>query len=508
MLKFEFNEGTGTTVMDEASKLTGTFGLPVDPANNPLVVADSPSAKSGDKAISLNVGNDLGQGFLVIDDSTQPILDLATNAFTFETWVKIDPNDVRVYEGLGGYGSSIKMGLNNGQLLFTLLGIVDIPSGLDVPKDAWHHVAVVWEPGVGATFYLDGGSATPVAETRLPRAFTDHYLVIGAETAAGNATQAMMDRFRVHKSALTAEQLDSVAATTKAVLPSTLVAYDFSESAAPWQSSATTARPAITSNNHIENTSRPSFITDTPSGKTGDSALNFKSGQRVVIDDSGALISLDQGDSSFTMQAWVKFGQQPGARSVLYFSNGPGGALSFSVTQDRRVFVTTLGILDVQSSAFVPDDNGWHHVAVVHENGKELRFYVDGNLSDTIAYTGGVTFGRTDTAAYLGCESYGSLPYVGSLDRLRVTSGVLTAEQLDSWPIPGVQPGSPELSIESLVQVAWPTIPAGYSLQSSSDLGEPKNWTTVTNKPLVGSQGYYLLFPQTAGKVFYRLYKP
>jgi len=51
-------------------------------------------------------------------------------------------------------------------------------------------------------------------------------------------------------------------------------------------------------------------------------------------------------------------------------------------------------------------------------------------------------------------------------------------------------------------------MPGGYSLQSSTDLGDTKNWTTVTNTPLVGSEGYFMVFPSTSAKVFYRLYKP
>src|SRR5439155_17271219 len=47
--------------------------------------------------------------------------------------------------------------------------------------------------------------------------------------------------------------------------------------------------------------------------------------------------------------AWVKFPGQPAGRQVFFYSNGPGGAISFSVNTDRTVFVTTLGIADVRS---------------------------------------------------------------------------------------------------------------------------------------------------------------
>jgi hypothetical protein len=511
LLDFSFNEGTGTNVTDSASKLVGTLGIVPDDTINPVVVAGSPAGTASDKAVSLNVGNSTGQGFLFVDDSDSPIMStLATNAFTIETWVKIDPSDVREYEGLGGYGSSIKLGLHNGYILFTLLGIVDIESTLYVgADDTWHHVAVAWQPGVGATFFLDGGNETSMADTNSPRAFSNNYLVIGAETVGGNTAQASYDRFRIHKAVLTASQLDSVAATPKAALSSTLVAFNFNESAAPFASSATTVRKAVPSNDYLVSTKKPTFVTDTPSAKSGDYALNFASGNQVIVADPNTTLALDQSDSSFTIQAWIKLGVQPSAntKSVFFFNNGPGGALSFAIRKDMHVVMTTLGVLDVESAAIVPNDGGWHHVAVVHENGKEMRFYVDGSLQDTYAYTGGVIFSRTETSFMFGSESGGN-PFVGSIDRFKLAKGKLTVDELDWWPVPGVQPGSPTLTIQNSVKLTWPTMPGGYSLQSSTDLGDTKNWTTVTNTPLVGSEGYFMVFPSTSAKVFYRLYKP
>ena len=130
----------------------------------------------------------------------------------------------------------------------------------------------------------------------------------------------------------------------------------------------------------------------------------------------------------------------PATRQVFYFNNGPGGALSFSIFTNRTVFVTTLGILDQSSNAAIPDDGNWHHIAVVHENGTEFRFYVDGALADTQPYTGGVNFTRTDEVFYLGSEPTFGLQYTGMLDRLKVTKGVLTAEELD-FPAGGNPPG-------------------------------------------------------------------
>jgi hypothetical protein len=497
LLDFEFNEGKGLTTADSANNLIGTFGYGTVASDT-----NSPAATANDKSVSLNFGNATSQGFLAVDDSNNPLMAFATNqAFTMEAWVYMDPTDLRQFEGIGAYGSSYKMGLNAGQLLFTLFGIVDIPSGLFVPLDsAWHHVASVWEPGVGVTFYLDGTPAV-VAETRVPRAYQNNFLTIGAEGITGNAIQGSIDRFRVHKAALTAADIDSDSKNPKAPLASTVVAYNFNESAPPYASAVTPARPAY-------DFSLPTWINDTPSGKTNDFALNFATGKFVTVNDPDLKVALDQTDPSFTVQAWVKFSGLPATRMVLFFNNGPGGAISFSINNDRTVFVTTLGILDANSTAVVPDDGAWHHVAVVHENGKELRYYVDGILGYTRAYTSGVIFTRTQTFFTLGSEPGGGLQYSGSLDRLKVTSGMLTPGQLDFWPIPGVQPGSPSLSIATVELISWPTTPAGYKLQSSTDLHDPKTWTDVTNTPSLGGGKYFVLVPPTQNQVFYRLFKP
>jgi len=226
----------------------------------------------------------------------------------------------------------------------------------------------------------------------------------------------------------------------------------------------------------------------------------------VVGSDPNGALRLDNGD--FTLQAWVKFGAQPMNRSVLFFNNGPGAAISFSVA-NRRPFVTTLGILDQASNAAIPDDGGWHHIAVVHETGKELRFYVDGILGDSVAYTGGVLIDtRTDTVFYLGSEPGGNLPFIGRLDRLSFTRGIVPAEKLDFRPTPGVDPAAPKLSVQTVVEVAWPTLPAGYKLQSTLTPENPASWTFVSQAPLAAEGIYKFYAPVTSAKTFYRLIKP
>ncbi len=182
----------------------------------------------------------------------------------------------------------------------------------------------------------------------------------------------------------------------------------------------------------------PIFISDTPSGKAGDFALQFTNGQYMIVNDPSKKLQLDTNNPSFTLQAWVKFSGNPSGRMVFFYNNGPGGAVSFSVNTDRTIFVTTLGIKDQSSTAAIPDDGNWHHIAVIHENGVAFTFYVDGVLSDTEPYTSGVLLNRSTAQSFfsIGSEWNGALQYTGAVDRLKMTSGMLNPDELDYQAVP------------------------------------------------------------------------
>jgi len=97
---------------------------------------------------------------------------------------------------------------------------------------------------------------------------------------------------------------------------------------------------------------------------------------------------------------------------------------------DNTLAVTTFGILDAYSKAIISGDGKWHHIAAVHEQGVELRFYVDGKLGDTLPYTGGVRYASTPNFN-LGSEASGVNPYVGYMDRLKITRGAVAESKLD-----------------------------------------------------------------------------
>lgn len=425
LLDFEFDEGSGTRVTDSVNSLSGGPG---DPANPPTFITGSPSGRPGDSAVEFAAG----QYFVVDDPDTRVQLDQANPAFTLQAWVKFSGNPAgrMVFFYSNGPGGAISFSVNNNRTVFvTTLGIADVPSAAAIPDDeAWHHIAVVHEPGLELRFYVDGvlGDSVPYTSgvnfTRTQRLFS-----IGAEWNGALQYTGAVDRLRVTSGTLTPEQLDF-----HAVPPTALVDFQFDEG------SGTQVTDNINSlvGNPGNAANPPTFETAAPSGQTGDSAVHFEPGQYFVVDDPDTRVQFSPTRPDFTLQAWVKFDGTPAGRMVFFYSNGPGGAVSFSVNNNRTVFVTTLGIADVPSAAAIPDDGEWHHIAVVHESGLELRFYVDGVLGDTVPYTSGVNFTRTQRLFSIGAEWNGALQYTGSVDRLKVTSGILAPEQLDYQKVP------------------------------------------------------------------------
>jgi hypothetical protein len=500
LARFEFNEGTGATVTNTAGTLTGALGRIANPDSNPQSNASSPAGTASDLSVTIVDPT----GYLLVDGTDAPGLQAVDQPLTVEAWILIPEDAVPRPEGIAGFGSSWKFGLlPNGNVGFTLFGVVDGDSGILPSLGVWTHVAVTWVPGESITFFVDGVAQTVLEETRPMRAPLNNYLGVGSGGLI-EPVYASIDRLRVHRAVLAEGDLDSVAATPKAALASTVVSYSFNESAAPYASTGSLQRPALPAQAIIVQGESPTWVTDAPSGQTGDTALSFDGNDVIVVDDPSQVMTFESGD--FTVQAWVKPGVLP-TRRIIFRNNGPGGAFSFSVTPDRLLFVTAYGILDISSvTARIPDDNNWHHVAVMHRNGVDMRFFVDGVLLSTVPYTQGIIYTRTETTFLIGSE--GGSPFVGSMDRVQVDNAILEPADLDFWRIPGVDPGIPELEVGTAVSIAWPSAATGFTLESTTDLTVPQTWTPINQVPTVVGDKYYILLPTPEDETFYRLTRP
>jgi hypothetical protein len=245
----------------------------------------------------------------------------------------------------------------------------------------------------------------------------------------------------------------------------------------------------------------PAWTNDTPVGQPGDFALAFNGAARVSIPDTNHLIGPNLINGDYTLETWLKLplGFSPATRMVMFQYEGFPG-FSFSINTGRTLHTTAFTIKDINSTAVVPNDNAWHHAAVVHENGVEMRFYLDGVLASTIAYTNGLG-SRSNYSLTIGGASSGANLFTGTLDRIRYTPYALSPTQFD---FPAAPPSLEVRKTGSNLRLAWPAVHTGYVLESASGFPSP-NWTPLTYSVQDG-ENQALIVPTNTSR-FYRLRK-
>jgi hypothetical protein len=236
--------------------------------------------------------------------------------------------------------------------------------------------------------------------------------------------------------------------------------------------------------------SLPTLFNEGSSGIATDLAASFDGSQaNHVIDASGAL---QIEDTDYTLEAWIKIEGPLPSRRIIFGYGIPGG-YSLSVAPDNTLFTTTYGIADIPSSASLPDDGAWHHVAVVHENMTEMRFYIDGTLGDSISYTQSVNR-ADDQTFYVGHEINGVNPWLGSIDRIRITRTALEPDQFDlnSTSSPTQTNINIATNPDRSVTLSWD---GSGTLQSSDRVAGPwvdeANATSPTQTEATESQRFY-----------------
>jgi hypothetical protein len=509
---FNFNEGSGGNIANTTASLNGTLGtVPVDPVNDTVALeTDSPSALPGDGSFS-----NLGNGFLMANDTTR-VLEITNGPITMEAWVKINGSFGKPTEGIVAYGNSYKMGLKGGRQVFTLFGFADITNVLGgaIAPDQWVHLAAVWTPGTGVDFYVDGNHNFVANTNTRARAIQHTYLSLGSENV-NNTLVGSFDRIRIHNAVVAAGDLDTNSASPKATFASTIVSYDFNQTSFPATNSLSPQLPADTAVDVLPLiTGRPLWVSGV-TGTGGDTALAFFATNRATVPDPTPLIVTNNANGNYTIETWAKLplDYAPAVRAIMFQYTGIPG-FSFSINTDRTLHTTAFGKNDRASTAQVPNDGAWHHLAVVHRDGVAFDFYIDGVLKQTVAHPNGVGVNQTLKVLTLGGTPAGANPFTGTLDRIRFSNEALTPGQFNFPAVLGTPfftttPADQTVVITSNVTfsaTAFGDEPLAYQWQFSvtgvpgtetylaGELGTTLNLTGVQ----VADDGYYSLIASNA----------
>jgi endonuclease/exonuclease/phosphatase family metal-dependent hydrolase len=241
--------------------------------------------------------------------------------------------------------------------------------------------------------------------------------------------------------------------------------------------------------------SGPTWSTDSPTSLAGDYSLYFDGTKKISVIDTNQIIGTNGMDDSYTLQVWVKLplNYAPSQRAVLFqYERKPGFSISINT---NRTLHTSSFKRDFATSAAIPNDGQWHHVAVVHNDGANMKFYIDRTLAQTVSYTGGAG-NRTDTLLTIGSASKGANPFTGYLDRLKFDECALLPAEFDF-------PAVPPLGIRkngNLLTLFWPAGMTSYTLQSNGSL-ETNGWVSVASQ-LQGNELQANVAPTNSAKFF------
>lgn len=223
----------------------------------------------------------------------------------------------------------------------------------------------------------------------------------------------------------------------------------------------------------------PTWNTNSPTGQPGDYSLFFDGTKKVIVTDTNQIIGTNGLNDSYTLQAWVKVAVNyaPPQRAILFqYDRKPG--FSFSINTNRTLHTTAFKVKDISSSATLPNDGNWHHVAVVHTDGANMKFYIDSVLAATVTYTNGAGY-RTSADITIGSADDGANPFTGYLDRVRFDERALTPLEFDF-------PAAPPLGLRkngTALTLFWPVAMTNYTLQVNSAL-QTNGWTTLAFQTL------------------------
>lgn len=228
----------------------------------------------------------------------------------------------------------------------------------------------------------------------------------------------------------------------------------------------------------------------------------------------GSLVDLGlfhPGDS-ISVEAWANLdsdaNQNPAFHVVASRWDGsweidyaPGDVANFNVRRDGNGFG--------QAAATAPSTRGtWHHLVLVFSEGK-VTGYVDGVQGSEVDL-GGVLqdAGPSPDRVMIGATRSGttsSFNWKGLIDEVAIYDYALTPVQVRGHYRASVV-AAPALTIQNAVIVSWPGFPAGYVLQSASDVNGP--YQEYTGKISVDAGTVSAAVPVGSRTQFFRLVQP
>ncbi|HEX6915249.1 MAG TPA: LamG-like jellyroll fold domain-containing protein, partial [Chitinophagaceae bacterium] len=153
--------------------------------------------------------------------------------------------------------------------------------------------------------------------------------------------------------------------------------------------------------------------------------------------------SLQWGQSSFTVEGWVKKGNGASFYTIAAKQNvGGGTGWFFRFNGNKLSFATVGAVTNYVDGITDINDNSWHHVAAVMDaTSKTLTLYIDGAVEKTAAFTTAANINNTQKLGVGYKPNYGEY-FNGSIDEVRIWTVARTTAQLNEYrntPLTGTE---------------------------------------------------------------------
>ncbi len=395
-------------------------------ANNHLapVTGSTVVRATGYVGQALRLGTGGGPAQITADHA--PELDMTTNDFSVDAWIKYPQNSGprSIVDKFGGAtnGGGYSVFLSNGLLALSMTqagspttAAAWTTTGSRVDDDQWHHVAVVVRRNQPAPeFYIDGvlrpstqtfGTGMITASISSPAP-----LRVGGFNASTSLTDGLIDELEIFNAAITetdiqeiiaAKNLGKCARDDKGCVapPDGMVSWYKFEELPPVAlfADSTTVNVGLKLN-----------------GTLTHAAAKVAQGVFLTAEDTGHLQALNVtehnfGTGDFSFDFWIRPQVNPVARNILdksaysglaftamqgyKASLQPNGALSFEmgVGGARRLWTGTKNLAD----------NQWHHVTVSVSRTASVNFYIDGATDALTANPAMLTTGSVNSNVLL-----------------------------------------------------------------------------------------------------------
>lgn len=134
------------------------------------------------------------------------------------------------------------------------------------------------------------------------------------------------------------------------------------------------------------------------------------------------------GSSAFTIDGWFNRAGGDGNQRFILGTTDWG----FGLYSDDKVIAYVNGGTNLVQGTTLIQASGWHHLMFVR-TGNTLKLFLDGiQEGGDVSYSGSM---NTNRALRVGDDSFGSAPFFGSLDEVRISKGIARATGNFAVPI-------------------------------------------------------------------------